>query len=112
MSDGFIIIDNVLKKNINDKLDKLDNKLELIDNCTDLRDFLLIKDQIIFIIQYINKNINKNNFDKLILDNIISNNNLEIINEFKLKKLDKPPIKKFNKIKSNISFADVLKMNK
>merc|ERR1712196_680883 len=79
LSDGYIIINQELKNEINSKLDNLEIKLDLINSCENLREFLVLKTDVVRTIDFINLKINKQNFTKLILENQISNKDTDII---------------------------------
>ena len=111
LAEGYIITNQDLKREINTKLDNLENKLDLISTCNNLREFLVLRNDVKDCITFINIKINKDNFTKLILDNKISNKDGEIINKIKnnLNVSKKTVPKVWKKIEPGLSFADILK---
>ena len=111
LSEGYIIINQELKNEINSKLDNLEIKLDLINSCENLREFLVLKTDVVNTIDFINLKINKQNFTKLILENQISNKDTDIIgkikNNYSIPKKTTPKV--WKKIEPGLSFADILK---
>tara|TARA_B100001093_G_scaffold441931_1_gene443375 strand:+ start:46 stop:621 length:576 start_codon:yes stop_codon:yes gene_type:complete len=111
LAEGYIIINQELKNEINNKLDNLEIKLDLINSCDNLREFLVLRIDVKEIIEFINLKINKHNFTQLVLDNQISNKDEEVINKIK-NKVNVPKKvtpKVWKKIEPGLSFADILK---
>ena len=97
LDEGYTIIDEELKKNVNSKLDNLENTLNLAQKSENIREFIIYKDQTKQAIDEIDKLVNKNNFLKYILQDKVSNVNIEIIN--KIKESDKSLIQKTQNLK-------------
>lgn len=127
LEEGYTIIDLDLKKDINNKLDELDNKHELAESCDNLQDFLILNEEVRYIVDYINLKLNSTNLDQLILENKITkqgndqprstiNDNVSpsrtnaCIGKTMKESLNiSKPRKQSKKIDPKISFADMLR---